>query len=368
MSLKRVIISGGGTGGHIFPAIAIANALKEQHPEINILFIGATGKMEMEKVPQAGFPIVGLTISGLHRKNLLKNITLPLKIFLSMSSAIRHVSAFKPQVVIGVGGYASGPTLQVANWLRIPTLIQEQNSFPGKTNLHLGKKAKAICVAYEGMETYFPKDRIHVTGNPVRKDLLDLSDMRNEGYAFYGLDPARKTVLIMGGSLGARSINEAVESALSEITLDENVQVLWQCGKGYIQAYSELALPTHIKLLAFIERMDFAYAIADVIVSRAGATSISELAIIGKPTILVPSPNVTEDHQTKNALALTSKNAVILLRDNEVQEKLWTTIQDIFGNEERSKQLSSQLLTFAKPMATAHIASICNQLISHEPI
>jgi len=351
MTLNRVIISGGGTGGHIFPAIAIAEALKAQNPGIDILFVGANGKMEMEKVPQAGFSIKGLNIAGLNRKNLLKNATLPLKIMTSMSSAFSIVRSFHPQLVIGVGGYASGPTLQVANWLKIPTLIQEQNSFPGKTNMLLAKKAKAICVAYPQMERFFPKDVIHLTGNPVRKDLI------------HGL-PNKQD--IMGGSLGAGSINAAVVNALEELRRQDGIQILWQCGKGYFEEYQKLDLPGNIKLLPFIERMDLAYAVADVIISRAGATSISELTLVGKPCILVPSPNVTEDHQTKNALSLTSRDAAVLVPDNKVVEMLWPSIHALLDDASKAESLAQSIKTLALPNATEDIVRICNQLINHD--
>ena len=366
MTLNRVIISGGGTGGHIFPAIAIAEALKAQNPGIDILFVGANGKMEMEKVPQAGFSIKGLNIAGLNRKNLLKNATLPFKIMTSMSSAFSIVRSFHPQLVIGVGGYASGPTLQVANWLKIPTLIQEQNSFPGKTNMLLAKKAKAICVAYPQMDRFFPKDVTHLTGNPVRKDLIHGLPNKQDGFAFYGLDASRKTVFIMGGSLGAGSINAAVVHALEELRRQDGIQILWQCGKGYFEEYQKLDLPSHIKLLPFIERMDLAYAVADVIISRAGATSISELTLVGKPCILVPSPNVTEDHQTKNALSLTSRDAAVLVPDNKVVEMLWPSIHALLDDASKAESLAQAIKTLALPNATEDIVRICNQLINHD--
>ncbi|MFM7596453.1 MAG: undecaprenyldiphospho-muramoylpentapeptide beta-N-acetylglucosaminyltransferase [Flavobacteriales bacterium] len=366
MTLNRIIISGGGTGGHIYPAIAIAEALKTQHPGIDILFVGAHGKMEMEKVPQAGFPIKGLKIAGFNRKNLLKNAALPFKILNSISSAYSIVKSFKPQLVIGVGGYASGPTLQVANWLKIPTLIQEQNSFPGKTNMILAKKAKAICVAYPDMDRFFPKEVIHLTGNPVRKDLIHGVPNKQEGFDFYGLDAAKQTVFIMGGSLGAGSINLAVVNAVEKLKRLEDIQVIWQCGKGYFETYNKLDLPSHIKLLPFIERMDLAYAVADVIISRAGATSISELTLVGKPCILVPSPNVTEDHQTKNAMSLTTRNAAILVPDNKVEGLLWSTVQEILTDSSQAKTLSEAIKQLALPNATEDIVRICNQLTTHD--
>jgi UDP-N-acetylglucosamine--N-acetylmuramyl-(pentapeptide) pyrophosphoryl-undecaprenol N-acetylglucosamine transferase len=364
--MKRVIISGGGTGGHIYPALAIADALKAQHPGIDILFVGAHGKMEMEKVPQAGYAIKGLHIAGFNRKKLLKNVFLPFKVLGSLFAARSILNAFKPELVIGVGGYASGPTLQVANWLRIPTLIQEQNSFPGKTNLLLAKKAKAICVAYPHMDRFFPKEVIHLTGNPVRQDLIHGAPNKQDGYAFYSLNPSLKTVFIMGGSLGAKSINAAVVKELEQLKHTE-IQVLWQCGKGYFEQLKELSLSPNINLLPFIERMDYAYAVADIIVSRAGATSISELTLVGKPCVLVPSPNVTEDHQTKNATALSSINAAILVPDAQVLDKLWPTVYATLNDSDSTALLAQHIKTLALPHATEHIVSICNKLISHEP-
>ncbi len=363
--MKRVIISGGGTGGHIFPALAIAEALKSEHPAVDILFVGAHGKMEMEKVPQAGYAIKGLYISGFNRKQLFKNLFLPFKVLRSLYAARAILKSFNPELVIGVGGYASGPTLQVANWLKIPTLIQEQNSFPGKTNLILAKKAKAICVAYPQMERFFPKKLIHLTGNPVRKDLILGTPNKHDGYSFYGLDPALKTVFIMGGSLGAKSINDSVVKELAHL-VNADIQILWQCGKGNYEQLKELALSTNIKLLAFIERMDYAYAVADIIVSRAGATSISELTLVGKPCILVPSPNVTEDHQTKNAMALSSVNAAILVSDSKVLDALWPTIYSTLNDLNSISTLSQNIKSLALPHATDHIISICNQLLTHE--
>lgn len=365
MSLNRVVISGGGTGGHIYPAIAIANEIKRQNSDVEILFIGAKGKMEMEKVPLAGFTIYGLSIVGFNRKNILKNVFLPMKLLISMFKALRIIKRFKPQLVIGVGGYASGPTLKVATWLSIPTLIQEQNSFPGKTNMLLSKKVNAICVAYPNMEQFFPKEKIKLTGNPIRKDLHDLSSKTSEGFSFYGLNPGLKTVFIMGGSLGAKSINKAVEATFIQGENLKNIQVLWQCGKGYFHAYQSMDLPDNIKLLPFIERMDLAYAVADVIVSRAGATSISELSLVGKPCILVPSPNVSEDHQTKNAMALSSRNAAVLIPDAKIKEELWNGLNEIFEHKEKAADLSSQITLFARPEATEHIVSICNEIISN---
>lgn len=324
----RVIISGGGTGGHIFPAISIANALKEKHPECKILFVGAEGRMEMKKVPAAGYEIKALPICGFDRKNLLKNITVIYKILKSKRIARKIIKDFKPMAAVGVGGYASGPTLNVAEEMGIPTLLQEQNSYAGVTNKLLAKRADKICVAYEGMERFFPKEKIVLTGNPVRQDLLNHSKTREEILKEYGFDPKRKTLLIIGGSLGARTINESV---LGQLTLiqDSNIQIIWQTGGYYFQdiqqELKEKRKPENLIVTDFITHMSEAYAAADLVISRAGASSISELCLLGKPSILVPSPNVAEDHQTKNAMALVNKEAAILVKDNEAVQRLIPT-------------------------------------------
>lgn len=324
----RVIISGGGTGGHIFPAISIANALKEKHPECKILFVGAEGRMEMKKVPAAGYEIKALPICGFDRKNLLKNISVLYKILKSKRIARKIIKDFKPMAAVGVGGYASGPTLNVAEEMGIPTLLQEQNSYAGVTNKLLAKKANKICVAYEGMERFFPKEKIVLTGNPVRQDLLHHSKTREEILKEYGFDPKRKTLLIIGGSLGARTINESVLSQLTRIQ-DSNIQIIWQTGGYYFQAIQqelkEKKKPENLIVTDFITQMSEAYAAADLVISRAGASSISELCLLGKPSILVPSPNVAEDHQTKNAMALVNKKAAILVKDNEAVKQLIPT-------------------------------------------
>ncbi len=290
MMIKRIIISGGGTGGHIFPAIAIADEIKRKNPEVAILFVGAKGKMEMEKVPAAGYQIEGLTIAGLQRKLTASNLLLPFKILKSILHARKIILSFKPQVVIGVGGYASGPTLHMANWLRIPTLIQEQNSYPGKTNRLLAKKAHTICTAFDGMERYFPKEKIKMTGNPVRSEMVDIQDKKKKGFEFYGLDSSKKTILVIGGSLGARTLNQSMLKHL-ELFEKTDTQLLWQTGKLYFEQI-KLELEKHtlkcIKFVQFIDRMDYAYSIADIIISRAGAISVSELCLVGKPVILVP--------------------------------------------------------------------------------
>jgi UDP-N-acetylglucosamine--N-acetylmuramyl-(pentapeptide) pyrophosphoryl-undecaprenol N-acetylglucosamine transferase len=354
--IERAIISGGGTGGHIFPAIAIADEIRRRNPNAEILFVGAIGKMEMEKVPQAGYKIVGLKIVGFQRRLSFSNFLLPFRIFGSLIRAYRIVRDFKPQVVIGVGGYASGPTLQVAHFLKIPTLLQEQNSFPGKTNKILARKASVICTAYEGLERFFPAQKIRFTGNPIRLDMVDIRDKREEAFQFYGLDPLKKTILVMGGSLGARTINDSVAYYLTELQ-QRNIQVLWQCGKFYFDTLNEEygEKLKGIKILQFITQMDLAYALADVIISRAGAISISELCIVGKSLILVPSPNVAEDHQTKNAMALVSQDAALLVTDIESQGSLMPVAIELLHKEEELQRLSSAIQKLGKPGATSVI-------------
>lgn len=357
--LERVIISGGGTGGHIFPAIAIANEIKSQFPDVDILFVGAEGKMEMEKVPAAGYQIEGLPIAGLQRKISLSNLILPIKIINSLLKARSIIKRFNPQVVIGVGGYASGPTLQLANALKIPTVIQEQNSYPGKTNLWLSKKASKICVAYDGLERFFPKNKIVLTGNPVRIEVTQIEGKRNESLKFFGLSSEKKTLLVIGGSLGARTLNDSIEGQLQKL-VENNIQVIWQCGKFYadeLQNRWKEKLPEGVWLNPFIFEMDKAYAAADVVVSRAGAISVSELCLIGKPVILVPSPNVAEDHQTKNAMALVQNGAAILVKDIEAREKLVDEVIALLADSEKQNELSAAISKMAKPDATKEIVS-----------
>lgn len=361
--MKRIIISGGGTGGHIYPALAIADECKLQFPQVEILFVGALGRMEMEKVPKAGYEIVGLPIAGFNRKNLLKNTSLPWKLFRSLWLARKTIKRFNPDLVIGVGGYASGPTLKMANLLGVPTLIQEQNSFPGKTNLLLAKNAKAICVAYPNMDDFFSKEKIHLTGNPVRSDILEIHEKRAEALSYFKLDEFRKTVFIMGGSLGANSMNKGVVENIEEISKDSSIQILWQCGARNYEALKAVSFPDNIKLLGFVDRMDLAYAAADIIVSRAGATSISELAIVGKPAVLVPSPNVAEDHQTKNAESLSSHSAAILLPDSLVSERLLPVVKDLLNDAQKRSQLSNEILRFAKANATRDIVEIAHKCL-----
>lgn len=357
MSLKRVIISGGGTGGHIFPAIAIADEIKRRNPEAEILFVGAKGKMEMDKVPAAGYKIEGLTIAGLQRKITMSNFLLPFKLASSMLKARSIVRNFKPQVVVGVGGYASGPTLKAATMLRVPALIQEQNSFPGKTNKLLAKNVRSICTAYEGLERFFPKDKIVLTGNPVRSEMVQTEGKQNEALKYYGLDPNKKTVLIIGGSLGAKTLNESVMESY-DVLRDSDVQVLWQCGKLYIEDLKnrlEGKEAENIKLTMFIDRMDYAYAVADTIISRAGAISVSELCIVGKPVILVPSPNVAEDHQTKNAMALVDKGAAVLVKDADARKDLVKVALELINDVNKKETLSKEIKQLAKPEATKSI-------------
>ncbi len=325
MEALRVIISGGGTGGHIFPAISIANAIKEQHPEAEILFVGAEGRMEMQRVPAAGYKIIGLPIAGFDRKNLLKNISVLWKIFKSQRMAKKIIKDFKPMVAVGVGGYASGPTLKMAGSMGVPTLIQEQNSYAGVTNKLLAKSAKKICVAYEGMERFFPAEKIIMTGNPVRQSLVNAKIDKAEALKSFGLETDRPTVLIIGGSLGARTVNESVLSHLEEIRTS-GVQFIWQTGKYYSEEIrrrlSQVEPVKNLHVTDFISSMDNAYAAADLVISRAGASSISELCLLRKPSILVPSPNVAEDHQTKNALALSTKDAALFVKDVEAGDTL----------------------------------------------
>lgn len=321
----RVIVSGGGTGGHIFPAVSIANAIKVKHPQAEILFVGAEGRMEMHRVPAAGYKIIGLPIAGFDRKNMFKNIIVLWKILKCERLAKKVIKDFKPMVAVGVGGYASGPTLKVAGSMGIPTLIQEQNSYAGVTNKILAKSAKKICVAYEGMERFFPKEKIVLTGNPVRQGLVDSRISKAEASEKFGLDKNLKTVLIIGGSLGARTLNESVLGHLDEIR-NSDVQFIWQTGKYYSdeikKRMSEVKPLDNLRVMDFISDMDYAYAVADLVVSRAGAGSISELCVLNKPAILIPSPNVAEDHQTKNAMALANKSAAIFLKDADAPEKL----------------------------------------------
>ncbi len=354
----KVIISGGGTGGHIYPAIAIANALKEIHPSTEILFVGAKGRMEMEKVPEAGYKIKGLWISGFQRSLSLKNLLFPFKLLYSMYSARKIVERFQPDVAVGVGGYASGPILKAAQHFGIPTVIQEQNSYAGVTNKLLAEQAKLVCVAYEEMHKYFPEDKIVLTGNPVRKDILLLEGKKEEAAKFFKLDPSKKTILVIGGSLGARTINESIDEEFDKI-IRKGVQLIWQTGKTYytIAKKTDYRHQTNnIRIFEFIKRMDLAYAIADIVISRAGALSISELCLVHKPAILVPSPNVAEDHQTKNAVALVDKGAAIMIRDSESREKLVDKALELLYDETQKENLIQNIQVLGRPNAADAIA------------
>lgn len=354
----RVIISGGGTGGHIFPAISIANAVKDLRPDAKILFVGAQGRMEMQRVPAAGYEIKGLPICGFDRKNLLKNVKVLYKIWKSQCMAKKIIKEFKPQVAVGVGGYASGPTLNKAAAMGIPCLIQEQNSYAGVTNKLLAKKAEKICVAYEGMERFFPAEKIILTGNPVRQSLLDTAISREEAIKEMGLDPAKKTILLVGGSLGAKTINESVLGHL-ELVKSSGVQFIWQTGKYYsaeIAARLQGQDIPNLKVMDFITDMGAAYKAADLVISRAGASSISEFCLIGKPVILVPSPNVAEDHQTKNALALATKDAAIYVKDAEAPGMLLQLAIDTVNDEAKLKSLGENVLKLALPNSAEIIA------------
>ena len=354
----RIIISGGGTGGHVYPAIAIANELRDRGVE-DILFVGAEGKLEMEKVPLNGYPIEGLKISGFHRQRKWRNFSFPFKLIASLLKARKIIDKFKPDVVIGVGGYASGPVLKVAQGKNIPTLIQEQNSYPGVTNKLLAQKAHRICVAYNKMEKYFAADKLIITGNPVRKDLMHIDNLQDEASSYFGLDQNKKTILIFGGSLGARSINKAVESQMDLIKGLEDIQILWQVGKIYIDQYadSDIARLDNVKVLPFIDRMDLAYSCADVVVCRAGALTISELCITGRPCVLVPSPNVAEDHQTKNAKALTEEGAALLVTDKSADQDMIKKAVELLHNKESQESLSQNLKRLAMPQSSEIIAN-----------
>lgn len=362
MRKLKFILSGGGTGGHIYPAVAIANELKSRFPEAEFLFVGAKDKMEMQKVPQAGYKINGLWIAGLQRKLTLQNAMFPLKLVSSLWTSRQILKSFKPDVVIGTGGFASGPLLQMANSLNIPTVIQEQNSYPGITNKLLSKKANAICVAYENLERFFPKDKIVFTGNPVRQDLLDVATKTAEGKAYFKLDVNKKTLLVLGGSLGARRINQLIAKEL-DFLLESGVQVFWQCGKLYFDEYQHFNEKENVQVVAFIDRMDLIYAAADFVISRAGASSVSELCLVGKPTIFIPSPNVAEDHQTKNAKAIADKNGAILLKESELDATFETTFSDLISNEDLQLTLSQNIKKLAKPNATKDIVEQIVKLI-----
>ncbi len=358
----KVIISGGGTGGHIYPAISIANEIKKRYPNADILFVGAKGRMEMEKVPQAGYKIEGLWITGLERKLSLKNLSFPMKVMSSLLKSKQIIKNFVPDVVIGTGGFASGPLLKMANSRNIPTLIQEQNSYPGITNRLLGKQADVICTAYENLERFFPAEKIKITGNPVREDLLKVQGKREEALSFFKLKETKTTLLILGGSLGARRINQLIEAHLALLE-EREVQVIWQTGSLYYEEYKKHhkgLVQTH----AFLNRMDLAYAAADIIISRAGAGSVSELCIVGKPVLFIPSPNVAEDHQAKNALALAKEDAAFVVKEDKLEKDFEKTIVLMLESEKVRKQLSENILKLAKPNATADIVDEIDKLLA----
>ncbi|MDY0780735.1 undecaprenyldiphospho-muramoylpentapeptide beta-N-acetylglucosaminyltransferase [Tenacibaculum sp. IB213877] len=358
----NVIISGGGTGGHIYPAIAIANEIKLRYPEANILFVGAKDKMEMEKVPQAGYDIKGVWISGIQRKITVGNLMFPFKLLSSLWKANKIINKFKPDIAIGTGGFASGPTLYVANAKGIPTVIQEQNSFPGITNKLLAKKAKAICVAYDNLERFFPEDKIIKTGNPVRQDLLFIHSKIEEAKEFFKLDESKKTVLVIGGSLGARRVNQLVEMQL-DFFKKQNIQLIWQCGKLYYDEYKKYDEREGVQLYPFIQRMDLAYAGSDFIISRAGASSVSELCIVGKPTIFIPSPNVAEDHQTKNAKSIVDKHAAIMVKESEL-ESFPIVFETLLKDKGKQESLSENINALALPNATNNIVNEIEKLLN----
>lgn len=373
----RIIISGGGTGGHIFPAISIANAIKELCPEAEILFVGAEGRMEMQRVPDAGYKIIGLPVAGFDRKNLLKNIPVLYKLAKSLWMTRKILKDFKPQVAVGVGGFASGPTLKAASKMGIPILIQEQNSFAGVTNKLLAKSADKICVAYEGMDNFFPADRIILTGNPVRQNLLTHQSNHDEAVQNFGFDKTKKIILIVGGSLGARTINDTMKAAIDMVKENKDIQFIWQTGKIYIEEVKQfikektgdevtdhhVASIPNLFITEFIKNMDDAYAAADLVISRAGAGSISEFCLLRKPVILVPSPNVAEDHQTKNALALVSKDAALYVKDSEAVHNLMPVALDTVRDDKKLKSLSENIATLALPDSANIIAKEVLKLI-----
>ena len=361
MKNPRFIISGGGTGGHIYPAVAIANELKSRFPEAEFLFVGAKDKMEMQKVPHAGYAIKGLWISGIQRKITFDNVMFPLKLASSMWNSFKIIKSFKPDVVIGTGGFASGAVLKAASMLNIPTVIQEQNSYPGITNKLLAKRANKICVAYENLERFFPKDKMILTGNPVRQDLINVAS-KSEAITYFNLDANKNTLLVLGGSLGARRINQLIEKEL-DFLLSQNIQIIWQCGKLYLNDYSKYNEKENVQVVAFIDRMDLVYAAADVVISRSGASSVSELCIVGKPTIFIPSPNVAEDHQTKNAKAISDKNGAILIKESELETQFETIFSDLISNESKKSELSQNIKKLAKPNATKDIVEEIIKLI-----
>ena len=363
----KIILSGGGTGGHIYPAIAIANQLKSRFPKAEFLFVGAKDRMEMEKVPQAGYEIKGLWISGIQRKLTLKNLMFPIKLINSLWKARKIVKSFKPDIAIGTGGFASGPLLYVASSKKIPCLIQEQNSYPGITNKLLAKKVQKICVAYDNLERFFPKGKIIKTGNPVRQDLLNIESKTVEAKNFFNLKHGKLTLLVLGGSLGARKINELIKSELDFFDT-QNVQIIWQCGKLYYDQYKIYSNTKNMQVHSFLNNMDFAYAAADIIISRAGASSVSELCIVGKPVIFIPSPNVAEDHQTKNAMAIVNNEAAMLIKEADLEVDFKNKFTQLMQSPEKQKQLGKNIIKMALVNATKDIAEEVEKLLkSHLP-
>lgn len=363
----KIIISGGGTGGHIFPAIAIADCLKKRFPQADILFIGAKNRMEMDRVPKAGYPIEGLWISGFKRELSLDNLSFPFKLLSSMINARRIIKRFKPDVVIGVGGFASGPTMKTASSLNIPIVIQEQNSFPGVTNKLVAKKAEKICVAYNDMDRWFPKDKIVLTGNPLRNNIKPLDDQKEECRKFFDLNPDKKTILLVGGSQGALGINKGI-SAMLESFKDNDYQMIWQTGTHYydkaVEEVKNNGLQDRIKCTVFIDRMDMAYAAADVVISRAGAMSISELSLLRKAVVFVPLPTAAEDHQTKNAMSLVKENAALMVKNSETEKELLPAVFALMENEERQNEMKDNIAKFAKPNAAEDIVDQIEKIIN----
>ncbi len=362
MKQYKFILSGGGTGGHIYPAIAIANELKSRFPDAEFLFVGAKDKMEMQKVPQAGYKIIGLWIAGLQRRLTFDNTLFPIKLISSLLKARTIIKQFKPDVVIGTGGFASGPLLQIAAIAGVPTIIQEQNSYPGITNKLLSKNANKICVAYENLERFFPKQKMIVTGNPVRQDLIDIDSKREQAIRNFGLDSKKKTLLVLGGSLGARRVNQLIAKEVLTFSA-HNVQVIWQCGKLYIEHYKRFEEHENIQIHSFIDRMDLAYAAADIVISRAGASSVSELCIVGKPVIFIPSPNVAEDHQTKNAQAILDKKGALLLKESELDSQFSLVFESLLKDQEKQNQLGENIKQLARPEATKQIVDEIIKLV-----
>lgn len=358
----KVILSGGGTGGHIYPAIAIANELKSRYPDAEFLFVGAKDRMEMEKVPQAGYDIKGLWISGIQRKLTLKNLSFPFKVISSLWNARKIIKSFKPDIAIGTGGFASGPLLQMAALSNIPTLIQEQNSYPGITNKLLSKKAKKICVAYDDLERFFPVDKIVKTGNPVRKGLLEVDSKTVEAKNFFDLKHGKNTLLVIGGSLGSRRINQLIEKKLDFLDT-QNVQIIWQCGKLYYEQYKIYNNTKNVQVYEFLNNMDFAYAAADVVISRAGASSVSELCIVGKPVIFIPSPNVAEDHQTKNAMAIVNNDAAMIIKEEDLEADFENKFSQLIASPEKQKELGGNIKKLALVNATKQIVDEVEKLL-----